>query len=593
LIEGLGVALQVGVWLGLLLSAWPVLHREWRARSRGFRAGVLVIAGAAAAISLGFFPALRRYEALGHEAGYLDCFLGRAPPGPEGGWAPFVTYPVLRWSMAWIGMLAGHKYPQLPLMGTALVAAAAVPALALLSTAMSRREATGLAAALLLALHPIHAFWGGTVYNIAVPFSALCLSVLLAVLALRDGSARALLASAASAGLAVATRVEWALLAPALGLLLLGLRRTLRSGAAAGNAAGLPAELPEGLPRPRLGPLPWLSATALGGAYVAALFLGGGALTEQGGYHGWLGYLQTAARQAALPDLLRPFDPRWALPLAAAGALLWRRSGGAAQPVGWGAPLGLLGFFTVALLGLATFNDFGPRHALLPGLAVLLALSMLALPQPPGERVLSALSTLALTLVAGVLALGLLRVRPLYFQTPEEFRAAHPVFREQALDLEALVARGCYFLSDDARLWDRGVAGSHFNLMDPGEAVLRWRQAKGCVIWLQDYGQSRWDGLDVWPRSAKLLRWFHWRPIGWVAMQGGLEAIALEMTAPPFGVPDGAAAPPTEFRLPDKDLTEGPSVEPEPEPGPDAEPELPGAATPAAPTTEPPAPAAR
>ena len=545
--DGLIVLLQVGLWLSLLIACTPRLLREFFALERSFRWGLLGVAALAAAISAFWLPAFSSFEALGHEASYLECFTGRSmdgsgpvSPANSHGWEAFVTYPLVRWVWWLFGGLVGREQVGWLLVLNIGFRALAVALIGLVARLLTGRSACGVTAAQLLAVHPWHAFWGAAIYNVSMPFFFASLAMLLALVAWRTGSTLVFSAAAASGVLVMASRVEWAILAPTLVVLLAGL------GSSWGrNDKSLSARF-------------LLPAVAIAGLGAASVLLAGGQLTEQGGYHGVSGYLETLFRQAWIIDLIEPFHQPWTLLAAVVGLFVIGFSSG----LGWGPALGLLGYFITGYLAVTTFNDFSYRHALLPVIGLLLLASSLAIPLL-GKRMLHRLVAgvlLALLLLSGVQ--GVERVASRYYLSQDDFFAQHEGFQGPMLDAAEVESGACFLITDNERPWQRGIAGSHFNLMDPGEAVTHWRRFGGCILWLFDNAGYRYDGLAVPPRSTKLLHWFDWEYQGWTRLQEG-EVLVYRMSAPPWGIADDEDVPETEFRLPGE---EDPEDQPEDQP---------------------------
>ena len=531
--EGLVTAAQCVVWVGCVGAAAPSLWRAARPQPAWLKSTLLALGALAAVISLFVVPSLERFVALGHEASYFDCYTGASPPGSEGGWQPYVTYPLLRWIYWALGQVAPGDSAAVPLAFNALVRGLGVVLIGAVGAVLGRRSEVGVAAAGILCLHSVHAFWGGGLYNVPVPHAFALLCLLCALLAWRTGEWKLMLAAAASGSMVVAGRVEWGLLAPSLAALLATL------GVAWGRSPGVR--------RPGF----WLAPLGVAGLYAASLFLGEGELTEQGGYHGARGYLQTFAHQVWLLEIFEPLDRSWALVGSAAGALAWWKRG----DVGGLGPAGLLAFAAISWCGLATFNDVSYRHALLPGIALVLGLALLA-PSLRGPRPLMIVSgtLLSLTLIGEVIALGTTARR--YYMSQEAFVQDHPAFAGHELAASDLETSGCFLITDDERLWQMGLAGSHFNLMDPGEAVKRWRHHEGCIYWLFDAANHRHDGLAARVRGRKLMRWFSWQERGFVRTEDGLEAVVYAMTEPPWGVEDGDPVPPSDVLLPWEEAVE-------------------------------------
>ncbi len=518
---------QLVVWLGCLIWAAPELRRAAQEQPRWLKAALPIVGLGAAAISLFWFPAFDRFTSLGHEASYFDCYTGASPPGHEGGWEPYVTYPLLRWLYWALGQILPGQTPTAPLVLSALARGVGVVLIGGVGAVLGRRPEVGLAAALLLAGHSVHAFWGAGLYNVPVPHAFVLLCLLLALLAWRSGSVATMCAAAASGSLVVAGRVEWGLLAPSLAVLLATL------GPAWGRS--------DRVKRPGF----WLAPLGLAAAYGLTLFLGEGQLTEQGGYHGVRGYLVTIQHQVGLLEIFEPLHRWWALLGAAVGGFLWWKRG----DVGAFGPLGLLAFAAVGWVGIATFNDASYRHALLPGVALVLGLALLA-PALRGPRPVAIAAALLLAATAVGEASALRTSAHRYYMSAEAFADDHRGFDGPELQPVDLETSGCFLITDDERLWRMGLAGSHFNLMDPGEAVKRWRHHGGCIDWLYDASNHRHDGLAARVRGRKLLRWFSWQERGFVRFPGGLDAVVYRMTSPPWGVQDDEPIPPTDVLMP-------------------------------------------
>ncbi len=213
--DGLVALLQVAVWLLCLGLAAPSLLRWGKEQPRWFLALLPTLGLASAAISLWWIPSLARFEPLGHSASYFDCYTGNADPSGAVGWEAYVTYPLLRWWHWLLGAVFGGETPRVPLLFEALARGAGVVFVGAAGAVLGRRPSVGAVAAVLLMVHSVHAFWGGTVFNVAIPLAFALLCLWLALLAWRTGQTRLLLAAAASGSLVVAGRVEWGLLAPA------------------------------------------------------------------------------------------------------------------------------------------------------------------------------------------------------------------------------------------------------------------------------------------------------------------------------------------------------------------------------------------
>lgn len=532
------VAAQLGAWLVLFALTAPRLVAEAREAEPLTRWALVALSVLAVLVSLVWLPALSRFEPLGHEASYADCFSGAASPATSTGWHPYVTYPVLRWGYWAVGGLVGRANLGALLVLSALVRGVTVLALGLAARALFRSDRTALVAAALLAVHGTHAFWGAGIYNVALPVMLAALCLLQAVVAWQTGDRLLLAAAAASGGLVVATRVEYGLLAPCLALLLVvGLDRFWGRH--------------EAVLTPRF----WGPAVAVLVPFGVTLLVGGGELTSQGGYHDPMGYVETLGRQIGLLGLLEPLDRPWALAAAVLGVVACVRAGEGRLA------LGLVGFGLLSWCVLATFNDFAYRHAMLPSLALILLVArasdhVLGPTAVRGPVAAAVAGLLLATLGSSVLLLRDHAHR--YYASVEDFVAAEPAFAGRRIPASDVEDGGCYLITDNERLWERGRAGSHFNLMEPGEAATHWQDHDGCILWLREVGEWRLDGLGVRSRAYKLSRWFDWEVQGFARFDDGLEAAVLRMTAPPWGLTE----PPAGWRWArDGEADEEPGVE--------------------------------
>ncbi len=533
--DGLVTLIQVAL-LGVFLAAsrrrLVDAFRELDPRLCWFLAASAL---AAASVSAFWLPAFGGFQALGHEASYLECFTSTTmdgsgkpvSPANSHGWEAFVTYPLVRWTYWLVGAVTGRADPAWLLAFNILVRALSVVWIGWLATVLSGRREAGAAAALIMVLHPWQAFWGAAIYNVAIPYMLASLALLLAVLAWRSGSGL-LLAAAASAGvLVMASRVEWMILAPTVLVLLAGL------GPAWGRS--------EQVRTLRF----WLPAAAIAVLGAASVLLAGGQLTEQGGYHGIGGYFETVSRQAWIIDLIEPFHQPWTLVAPLAGLAVMTRM----LPGGGRAAAGLFGFFLLGFLGLTTFNDFSYRHGLLPVTGLVLLASLLAVPIAEGRGAVRIVAGLLLGLLVVSSGLGVERVAARYYLSQDDFFAQHAGFQGKELQAAEVESGDCFLITDNERHWQMEIAGSHFNLMDPGEAVTHWRRFDGCVRWLFDNAGYRYDGLAVMSRVTKLEHWFDWQYEGWTRLQEG-EVLIYRMQKPPWGIADDEPIPATEFRLP-------------------------------------------
>jgi hypothetical protein len=539
--DGYVAAVQALLLVVALGAAWRPILAAWRDLGPRMQWTLTLLGLAGMLLPLLLFPT-ERYAPLGHEASYFECFTGQQTPSNSAGWHAFVTYPLLRWLYWAIGGLVGRDSgPGVLLLLNAAATGLGVTLFAWFARVISERDSVGTAAGVLLVVHPVHAFWGAAIYHTAIPYSLAAGCLVLSLLAWREGCARLLLAAAACGVTMAALRIEWGILAPALGCLLAGL------GPAWGRHRGT-ARFKFWAPA--------LTLTALGAFGVFGL---GGALTQQGGYHGVGGYLATIGRQGLFREILDPWDHGIQLFSSTLGLLVW----GFGKKLGWRAPTALLGFILIPHLGLATFNDYGYRHALLPGMGMILGTAFLA----PGLRAsfgsYRAFAACFLVLAFGTSLLSLQEAADRYYATEEQFLGSDLGFsRDEGLAPAAIEDGSCYLITDSERLWALSrqrfaegrdldmMVGSHFNLMEPGEAVTHYRSHAGCVLWLYDVSQYRWDSLGARVRAAKMRYWFDWRREGTVRFADGLDAVVYRLSSAPWGVGEDQPIPETEFLLP-------------------------------------------
>ena len=196
-------------------------------------------------------------------------------------------------------------------------------------------------------------------------------------------------------------------------------------------------------------------------------------------------------------------------------------------------------------LALSTFNDFGYRTALVPGilLVVPMAGAVAVCVDKNERRELRALAALALLGAATLSAVSLHDWTQRYYRSGDEFEVGCCDAADERIPTSWLSSGGCYTITDDETLWAAGVAGSHFNLMEQEEAAAHWDDHAGCVVWLRDGFNERVDELSVQDRALKLFRWYRWSRRGWTRLPDGSAAEVLQMIAPP----DGARAAPAEW----------------------------------------------
>jgi len=444
-------AWPAGIALLVLLGALWTCRRDLLPRRSWIGPGIGV-ALVAILVRVLWFPAFSSHLYDGHEADYLDLFLGDRAPSRGG----TVLYPAMQWLYWGAGrVLQGEAWPW--------ILGGLVPSLVSIAAgaAFVAEAGGGLAAlfaALLLAIYGNHAFWSSSAYNVMLPL-ALGQVCLLALTRMgREGAPRFAALAAASGVLSVATRLESAvLIVPVLGVLLW--RRP---------------------PRVRAW-LPWLAG---GGVLALCTVL---PLLWPGGVPG------EGERQLALAMHLFDFDylAPWHVPLAFLLFLLpfSRRLG---VPRG---PLALLLAWAVANhVLLASFDDVGFRHALPSGVATAMALGLCA--ATARER-FTGIAVVFLTSASLLFQTGAISGR--FYATDVDLQASLPP------DLPVLAPErpyACTLVAEDPHVAEDPPL-SHFNLLDPAEAeALRART--GCLWWCEDAQDRAWSSRGILDRAMRL-----------------------------------------------------------------------------------------
>lgn len=442
---------------------------------------LLGIALLALLLRLFLVPAWARHIYDGHEADYWDIFRGLRPLDRGG----TVLYPSMQWLWWSLGRVLPHA-ERVPVLISTLFGAASVLALGASIERLWGRRA-GLLVAGFVALHPVHAAWSSSAYNVALPwlFGALALWAAASLAQPEVQRPGALgLVMGASLALVVATRLEaglWVL--PCVVLSGQGLARSPERG----------RWLRRVLPGALLG-------AALGIAALAPLLFPG----EVPG---------AGERGLALSANLLLFSSYAPFDTAAGAALLLL-----CLPVAlWRSPLFVGSLLAMALgnhLVLASFDDMGDRHALLalPLFAALLAGAVTA-PGAPRTALLLGLAGLGLS------ASGLPEMASRYYASDDAWRAEleQPPWSELPRYRLAQVATAvaplgqCGWIAEDHRV-AREPALSHFNLLDPAEAE-SLRGPDGCLRWCADKQDWQWSSRGVRDRAARVHHLYETSPV--------------------------------------------------------------------------------
>lgn len=492
-------AWPAGAALALCIVAVAAGGWRWARLDRRDRTVAAALLGFAMLLRLVVLPALGAHTYDGHEAEYFDLFRGVRSPNRGG----TVLYPSMQW--LWWGL--GRVLPAWPRLPMVLMAAVGSVG-AVLSAAVVRRLATpaaGLLAGMLVAMHPVHAAWSSSAYNVVLPWT-LGAGVLWcgAVIATSRRAPRSIAWLGAGLwALSVATRMDAGLVGlPAAMLVLLG--------RAPGQAWGA-------MLRDRLALLP---------ALIVGLALAGAAalpLVYPGEVPGAGERALSFAVNVSLVDLYLPRFAPFGLGLGALGLVFAARR--------WPTvALAMAAGFVANHLLLATFDDLGDRH-LLTGLVPLVwAVSAGATAAPGGWRLGG-----PLVAAAGVVwALGLADLRPRFYGSEEAHAATLDAPPWDALprwSVQEARSRGgnaCGWVAEDPRVSVAPVA-SHFNVLDPAEAAAL-RGPDGCLRWCADVQDWRWSSRGVRDRAVRLARLYELRPRAVVEEpRSGYACLVLEV----------------------------------------------------------------
>ena len=445
----------------------------------------VAVLAVAIGVRLWVLPALAAHEFDGHEAEYWDIFRGERPLSRGG----TVLYPSMQWWWAMWGLVlpVSPEVPVLVSVGVALIG------ILTLGRAVADRfgERAGLVAAALVSLHPTHAAWSSSAYNVVVPLTLGCISLWAlggCGVAAPIGRARPLLATSAAA-LMVLTRLDSA---PLLLLhVALALHDAWRGGLGVRGVLGR-WWLPLGV------------GLGLGCAGVLPLVVPGGLPGE--GERGLS--LQLHLLWAAPYAELASAGAAWALALLAFSALRRRFIEASVA----------LGSALVAHGTLAAFDDFADRHALLTVLPLALVCGAALAPHPQRAPAGGAIAALALALGLGQ---GLIDMRTQFYASEERF--AETLVREAPWSQlprwswatgEPVDAAGCGWVAEGHRMPPPPIGPpprSHFNLLDPDEAA-QLRGSTGCLLWVADLQDWRWSSRGVRDRAQRVERLFHLKP---------------------------------------------------------------------------------
>ncbi|MAY82140.1 MAG: hypothetical protein CL930_15340 [Deltaproteobacteria bacterium] len=456
-----------GLALIVLVVSLIIVRRQIRLPK-----GWWLIALAAIVVRLWVIPALGSHIFDGHEADYWDLFRGVREPTRGG----TVMVP----AMQWFWWLLGRVLPNVPAIPVLLMAVVGTASIGLAAGAVGTltRRRVGWAVALLLVVHPTHAAWSTSAYNVILPhfFGTLALYAV-ARSASRAGAPGAWgMVSASAIALSVSLRLDtatmaipllfWALfIRPAGSTVVDRLRVWLLPGVVAIVLAALAA-----WPLVWPGELPGAGERGLSFAIHWSFF---------DIYHPFDGLIPATLLLLGLVSAVRAY-PRVVLPLC-------------------------LLVITHHLI-MATFDDMGERHTLvvLPALLGILCAGWVSIKRA---------GFLALVAASYLLVLDLMDVRERFYGSEADF--VKELSAPPWSDLERKmwpdeVGDDCGWVAEDARV-RRGPVASHFNILDPEEEQ-GLRGLDGCLHWCVDVQDWRWSSRGVRDRALRLSHLFEMEP---------------------------------------------------------------------------------
>ena len=494
------VCLHLAIVAGALVVARDDLYEEWQRAGWRFHAAAAGMSLLGLVVAAVVIPAFTRHGWEGHESFYLDIFLGK--DNEEMHSSELLTSPLLRLVYLTLAALPGIG-PWSMLAVSLLSGAASIWVAAQLVRVWTGSAAGGLAAALLVALHPHQAVWSSSAYQVILPYLLALSSVLVLVIAVPRSTWSLYVAAAGLWTLAAASRIEFLFLGPALVVLIaLGGRRALRNWQA------------------------WLPGVGVAAALVVVHLLRlGGTVAERDASEPMAYYLGHIKQNVLWIELWHPYDSPLCWPALALGAV--------ALASRWRVLAAIVTVVIVFHLPYTIYYDYSTRHTLLS--AVLLAAVAGAgiayawkdLPFGPLAKGLA----VTMALACAVPSVGtLLTFRERYYGQSEliqtvEDRSAW----EQPVDLDAYLAMNCYLITEWVPLWDRTACGSHVNLADPVERPQLLADHDGCVLWLYDVDNVLWTSRDVHMRAARLQWLYDWELLGSVTLDDGYEALVYQL----------------------------------------------------------------
>jgi len=436
------------------------------------------LAGSAVVVGLVAWPWSR--NTFGGQTDFLiQTLVGEVPL--DGTRSRTIVPPAMELLAAALGMLPGDD-PRILLLPAVLAGGVAVFGFTLAARSATGLLAPALVVGALFALDPERLVWSHAAYHVIHPTA--CVAVAAALLAEGARRDRDTLAVAAGLwlGLAVVIRLDvataaaplvaWALVLPGPSARRVRHAALLVVGAVVG--AG-PSFLPGSTDA--VATAGW-HVSEVGPALVSAL-----GASEMG--WPWLHPVVLVVLVALLARVERGARLRFGLVVLA-------------LVVAWGA--------------LATFGDFGARHTLplrgflLLGLSVVLAKT-------------SALELRAGAVLLGVAALVASVPLGLAYYAPPALSDAPPSWAtsDDAAPIADLVSAGCGFVAQNDEYfagWESVDQLDLLDLLDPDLALAAWERHDGCIVWIRDDDDARWDESVRLSRSRRLRRQWRWTSAG-------------------------------------------------------------------------------
>jgi len=423
---------------------------------------MLGLAVLAFVVRLWWIPALEAHTYDGHEAEYWDLFRGMRAPTRGG----TVMIP----GMQWLWWLMGHVMPAWPKLPVVLMSAVGVASIGLVGGTFGvlGGRLAGVVAALILIVNPAHAAWSSSAYNVILPFFFCAMATFSAAWSTRQASVSfgSKLWVGLSLVLAISFRMDTGMVS------LLVVFWLLTEGRAGSTVLSrLRSWLPAGvltvvIAMACVWPMIWPGGLPGDGERSVAIF-----------------------NNITFLDVYGPFGGELGLAvLLLAGIVVARERVLLATS--------LAAFAVAHHLMMATFDDFGERHALvvLPAIGGLLGLAT--------RHRLGQAAALA---AVGLSVVGMTDISERYYGSEDAYAVVLDTGAYGELprvDISEVPPADCGWVAEDARIAADPVA-SHFNVLRP-EEVARLRGSDGCLQWCVDVQDWRWSSRGIRDRAQRL-----------------------------------------------------------------------------------------